>query len=104
MASTSTSTAMGNGASNGVKKADNPVATWVPAKAHEDPILAYEVPLARRIFQVFVAVAYSLLAAGIVFGYAALKPVLVDEGVYRDRCTRDELRKGVHTCDGQEMR
>ena len=30
---------------------------------------------------------YCLLAAGIVFGYAAIKPVLKEEGAYRDVCT-----------------
>ncbi|KAJ4421369.1 hypothetical protein N0V82_003750, partial [Gnomoniopsis sp. IMI 355080] len=35
---------------------------------------------------VFVAVIYCLFAAGIVFGYAALKPVLKKEGAYQDVC------------------
>lgn len=33
-----------------------------------------------------VTLIYSLLAAGIIFGYAALKPVLRQEGAYRDGC------------------
>jgi hypothetical protein len=33
-----------------------------------------------------VAVIFCLLAAGVVFGYAALKPVLKKEGAYRDTC------------------
>lgn len=36
--------------------------------------------------QIAVAVLYCLLAAGVVFGYAAIKPVLKDEGAYRDYC------------------
>lgn len=36
--------------------------------------------------QVFAAVIYCLFAAGIVFGYAALKPVLKQEGAYQDVC------------------
>lgn len=33
---------------------------------------------------------YCLFAAGIVFGYAALKPVLKKEGAYRDLCPADD--------------
>lgn len=36
--------------------------------------------------QVLATVIYCLFAAGIVFGYAALKPVLKKEGAYRDVC------------------
>ncbi len=53
--------------------------------------------------QVVIAVIYCLFAAGIVFGYAALKPVLIQEEVYRDRCTQDELDRGVRTCYEQEI-
>jgi len=49
-------------------------------------------------------VIYCLFAAGVVFGYAALKPVLIREHVYRDRCTQDELDRGVRTCFEQETR
>ncbi len=58
--------------------------------------------------QVTLAVVYCLLAAGIVFGYAALKPVLVMEGVYRDLCTDGDASKSgngeVRTCYEQELR
>ena len=37
--------------------------------------------------QVLVAVIYCLLAAGIVFGYAAIKPILKKEGAYQDMCS-----------------
>ncbi|KAK8240796.1 major facilitator superfamily domain-containing protein [Phyllosticta capitalensis] len=40
----------------------------------------------------------------VVFGYAALKPVLIEEGVYRDRCSQAELEDGVHVCYEQELR
>lgn len=50
------------------------------------------------------AVIYCLLAAGIVFGYAAIKPVLIQEGVYRNLCTKDELEKGLRVCFAQEIR
>lgn len=82
----------------------NPVGTWVPPTAHEEPVGAYEVPKAKRIIQVCFAVLYCLLAAGIVFGYAAIKPVLIEEEVYRKYCTKEELEKGVRVCYEQEIR
>lgn len=49
------------------------------------------------VVQVFVAVVYCLFAAGIVFGYAALKPVLKKEGAYQDVCgsTSDAASSGL---------
>lgn len=41
----------------------------------------------KKIIQVISTVIYCLLAAGIVFGFAALKPVLKEEGAYRMRCS-----------------
>ncbi|EON68466.1 hypothetical protein W97_07676 [Coniosporium apollinis CBS 100218] len=82
----------------------NPVGQWVPPAAHEEPLGAFEVSKAKRIVQVFAAVIYCLLAAGVVFGYAALKPVLISEGVYRNRCTQEELDKDVRVCYEQEIR
>ncbi len=49
------------------------------------------------------AVIYCLFAAGIVFGYAALKPVLIKEKVYRDRCTPEEIKENVRVCYDQEI-
>jgi len=57
-----------------------------------------------RILQVSIAVLYCLLAAGPVFGFAAIKPVLVHEGVYRDQCTPQEVKDKVWVCYGQELR
>lgn len=54
--------------------------------------------------QVSAAVAYCLFAAGIVFGYAAIKPVLIKEGVYRQFCTKEELEQETRTCFEQEIR
>lgn len=54
--------------------------------------------------QVCVAVIYCFLAAGIAFGFAALKPVLIREKVYRDFCSRQELEDNVDVCSGQEIR
>ncbi|KAI9815594.1 MAG: hypothetical protein M1832_005455 [Thelocarpon impressellum] len=83
----------------------NPVGDWTPAPmADHEPLGAFEVSVARRVLQVLVAVVYCLLSAGIVFGYAALKPVLIREGVYRDRCSGAELERGVRTCYEQELR
>ncbi|KAF7133989.1 hypothetical protein CNMCM5793_005515 [Aspergillus hiratsukae] len=65
---------------------------------------AFEVSSTRRICQVIVAVIYCFLAAGVVFGFAALKPVLIREGVYRNLCSRDELSKNQEVCYGQELR
>ncbi len=39
-----------------------------------------------RKVQVTVTVIYCFFAAGIVFGYAAIKPVPEEEGAYRERC------------------
>lgn len=44
------------------------------------------------------------LASGIVFGFAALKPVLVDVGVYRELCTPEELLDDVDVCFEQDLR
>ena len=74
------------------------------AKSALSPTPPLKVSRTKRIVQVLVAVIYCLLAAGIVFGYAAIKPVLIHEGVYRDRCTKDELDQGVRTCYEQEIR
>jgi len=63
-----------------------------------------EVSKSRRVLQVGIAIVYCLFAAGIVFGYAAIKPVLIDEGVYKNYCTREELRDGTTPCYGQEIR
>ncbi|KAK6615200.1 Protein FMP42-like protein 1 [Botrytis cinerea] len=68
-----------------------------------ETVAAFEVSKGKRILQVAIAVVYCLLAAGIVFGYAALKPVLIREGVYREYCTEDELKEGVRTCFEQEI-
>ena len=64
---------------------------------------AFEVPKSRRMLQVGLATAYCLLSAGVVFGYAAIKPVLIEEGVYRDLCAEDEIEKGLIVCYQQEL-
>ncbi|PWW79113.1 MFS general substrate transporter [Tuber magnatum] len=68
------------------------------------PIGAFEVSKGKRLLQVGLAVAYCLFAAGVVFGYAALKPVMIREGIYRDKCTEKEIEKGSRVCYEQEIR
>jgi hypothetical protein len=54
--------------------------------------------------QVAITVLACWLASGIVFGFAALKPVLISEGVYREQCTREELKQNVEICMEQDIR
>ncbi|KAI7286276.1 MFS general substrate transporter [Hortaea werneckii] len=82
-----------------------PTGEWFPPTTQEEESLGVEpVSKPKRIAQVACAVVYCLLAAGTVFGFAALKPVLVEKGVYRETCTPDELEEGVYTCYEQELR
>ncbi|KAI1814491.1 FMP42 protein [Poronia punctata] len=53
---------------------------------------AFEVPQWKRILQIVCAVIYCFFAAGVVFGYAAIKPVLKKTGAYREIC------EGSDTC------
>ncbi|KAJ5551450.1 Major facilitator superfamily domain general substrate transporter, partial [Penicillium sp. DV-2018c] len=64
---------------------------------------AYKHSTAKRLIQVIVTVLGCWLASGIVFGFAALKPVLVDEGVYHERCTPDEIDEGLELCAQQDL-
>ncbi|OJD23830.1 hypothetical protein ACJ73_04814 [Blastomyces percursus] len=48
---------------------------WEP-----DTLAAFEVLKGKRVAQVCVAVMYCVLSAGVIFGYAALKPILIEEG------------------------
>ncbi|KAI9730441.1 MAG: hypothetical protein M1834_005951 [Cirrosporium novae-zelandiae] len=89
------------------KMSFNPVETWVPPAAHEEPVGAFEVPKTKRLLQIIVAVIYCIPAAGPVFGYAALKPVLVKEGVYHDRCPGAQVMDHLVSpgaCYEQEIR
>ncbi|PUU74792.1 major facilitator superfamily domain-containing protein [Tuber borchii] len=69
-----------------------------------EPIGAFEVSKGKRLLQVGLAVVYCLFAAGVVFGYAALKPVMIEEEIYRDKCTEKEIEKGLRVCYEQEIR
>ncbi|KAK1672097.1 major facilitator superfamily transporter [Colletotrichum godetiae] len=59
----------------------------------EKPIAAYKVSNTKRWVQVATSIVACWLAAGIVFGFAALKPVLIAEGVYSDLCDTDDPGK-----------
>ncbi|EGC45895.1 MFS transporter [Histoplasma capsulatum var. duboisii H88] len=72
---------------------------WEP-----DTLAAFEVPKWKRVAQVFVAVLYCVLSAGVIFGYAALKPILIEEGVYRNRCTKEEFENEERLCYNQDLR
>ncbi|KAJ5770940.1 uncharacterized protein N7511_002991 [Penicillium nucicola] len=65
---------------------------------------AYKHSPVKRIVQVVVTVLACWLASGIVFGFAALKPVLVEEGVYHERCTPAEIEEGLELCSQQDLR
>ncbi|KAJ5605228.1 hypothetical protein N7510_010382 [Penicillium lagena] len=75
-----------------------------PQWAVDETLGAFEVSPAKRIAQVCIAVIYCFLAAGIVFGFAALKPILIREKVYRNLCSRAELDEDVSVCNGQQIR
>lgn len=79
--------------------------SWDTAVAQQNvqSIAAFEVSKAQRILQIVTAVIYCLFATGIVFGYAALKPVLILEHVYEELCSADEI-KGDSPCYDQEIR
>ncbi|EFX01759.1 major facilitator superfamily transporter [Grosmannia clavigera kw1407] len=74
---------------------------WDPPDERTDniqAISAFEVPQWKRVLQVLATVVYCLLAAGIVFGYAAIKPVLKKEGAYQERCANAGDRTDRETC------
>ncbi|KAI0136649.1 major facilitator superfamily transporter [Xylariales sp. AK1849] len=76
--------------------------SWSPAGPRDDAdagvqsVGAFEVPRWKRILQLVVTVVYCLFAAGVVFGYAALKPVLKREGAYQDVCQGDDTCVEIH--------
>lgn len=74
--------------------------SWDPVPSKDDalshPVAAFEVPKWKRIAQVIVTVIYCLFAAGVVFGYAALKPVLKQEGAYQDICDGEDTCVEIH--------
>ncbi|KAI0539286.1 major facilitator superfamily domain-containing protein [Xylaria digitata] len=70
--------------------------SWDPVIARDvdhpaQTIGAFEVPRWKRILQIICAVIYCFFAAGVVFGYAAIKPVLKKTGAYRDICEGNDV-------------
>lgn len=53
--------------------------------------------------QVFVAMISCFLTSGVIYGFAALKPVLIKEGVYASNCSTEEILART-LCYGQELR
>ncbi|KAJ5929818.1 hypothetical protein N7454_006768 [Penicillium verhagenii] len=82
----------------------SPVVTPKEPTGWSETVGAFEVSATKRIVQVCLAVVYCFLAAGIAFGFAALKPVLIREKVYRQFCSKQELDDNVDVCSGQEIR
>ncbi|KAF2170768.1 hypothetical protein M409DRAFT_63837 [Zasmidium cellare ATCC 36951] len=74
------------------------------ATAPTGGVTQYKVSVARRLAQVVITIVSCWVASGIVFGFAALKPVLVDQGVYREHCSAEELEAGVELCYEQDLR
>ncbi|KAH8654773.1 major facilitator superfamily domain-containing protein [Ilyonectria robusta] len=66
--------------------------SFAPVEIAQDEthIAAYKVSNSKRYAQAATAVIACWLASGIVFGFAALKSVLIAEGVYHELCRNDE--------------
>ncbi|KAI0017776.1 putative amino acid transporter [Xylariomycetidae sp. FL0641] len=83
-----------------------------PAALEVEPlphVAAYKVSTLKRIFQVTFGTILCCLAAGIVFGFASLKPILIAEGVYGDLCRSADKLHGASKddeipCREQDMR
>jgi hypothetical protein len=67
-------------------------------------VLLWKPIVTIREAQVIVGVISCTLGSGIVFGFAALKPVLVDRHAYRDLCTKQELDQHVLICYKQDLK
>ncbi|KZO97874.1 MFS general substrate transporter [Calocera viscosa TUFC12733] len=76
----------------------------VVPKEQREALQQFEEPRSLRLAQVASAVLYCLCASGVIFGYAALKPVLISEGVYHHLCTPDEIDSHARVCREQELR
>ena len=79
----------------------------MPPETKKTPVGAFEVSKPKRILQIATAVIYCLLSAGVVFGFAAIKPILVQEGWYGESCEEDYEISGSDqpgVCYIQEIR
>ncbi|KAG7664303.1 uncharacterized protein J8A68_002161 [[Candida] subhashii] len=58
-------------------------------------------PLSTRLIQIGCAITWCLVAAGIVFGFAAIKPILISEHVYEEKCQISAFEEVK--CSAQEL-
>ncbi|KAI1386134.1 putative MFS transporter [Hypoxylon trugodes] len=83
-----------------------PTEITAPIVVHETALpnaAAYKVSAAKRAAQVGFAIVACWFAAGIVYGFASLKPVLIEEGVYGDLCPPSDINSNdENTGDGSE--
>lgn len=63
-----------------------------------------QVSRGKKLLQVSCSIVWCLLAAGPVFGFAAIKPVLIAEGVYLSKCTVDSLKHPLGPCVEQDLK
>ncbi|KAH7066686.1 major facilitator superfamily domain-containing protein [Paraphoma chrysanthemicola] len=82
-----------------IKKPEEPV-----AGEEYGGLTPYKVSTTKRIAQIIATVLACWFASGIVFGFAALKPILIKEGVFRELCTLEELDADVEVCFEQDLR
>lgn len=62
-----------------------------------------EVSRGTKVLQVSCSILWCLLAAGPVFGFAAIKPVLISEGVYLNMCDVSTTLGPHKPCDEQDL-
>lgn len=62
-----------------------------------------QVPTSTRFLQVTCAIVWCLLAAGTVFGFAAIKPILISEGVYKEKCKVSTHLDSAIACVDQDL-
>ncbi|KAH7233532.1 major facilitator superfamily domain-containing protein [Fusarium tricinctum] len=72
-------------------------------------LAAYKVSDLKRYVQVATGIIACWFAAGIVFGFAAIKPILIAEGIYSELCHHDQRKLGEKPdfevpCAEQDMR
>ncbi|RLV95471.1 Protein FMP42 [Spathaspora sp. JA1] len=61
--------------------------------------LGYRVSKSRRLLQIICAITWCLFAAGPLFGFAAIKPIFIEQGVYQDKCNDTNSNE----CSQQEL-
>ncbi|KAI1086469.1 putative MFS transporter [Rostrohypoxylon terebratum] len=74
----------------------------ISPEANLQSTAAYKIPAAKRAAQVGFAIIACWFAAGIVYGFASLKPILIAEGVYSDLCPPSD-EKNDETSDSSDL-